>query len=88
MPTKDVIDKVRGLDAELAKAPEVPAQARPEVDSTRKQLATILIEPGHAPHYAGLADRLRRLYAYLEADHPRLAGAVSGVLESLSDAGL
>lgn len=88
MPTKDVIDKVRGLDAELAKAPEVPAEARPDVDEVRHQLATILIEPAHAPRYAGLSDRLRRLYAYLEADHPRLAGAVSGVLESLSDAGL
>ena len=88
MPTKEVIDKVRELDTALAKAPAVPAQARPDAEEVRQQLATILVEPSSEPRYHGLTDRLRRLYAQLETDHPMLAGAVSGVIDSLAEAGL
>lgn len=84
MPTPDVIDKVRQLRAELATAPS----ASPEAERITQQLDSVLIEPGHAPHYAGLGERLRAAAAGLEAEHPQLAAAMMTVVNALSATGV
>jgi hypothetical protein len=84
MPTPDVIEKVRQLRAELATA----RPASPEAEHLTKQLDTVLVEPDHAPHYAGLGDRLRSAAAGLEAEHPQLAAAMTTVVNALNAAGV
>jgi hypothetical protein len=82
MPTPDVIEKVRQLRAELATA------ASPEAAHITQQLDTVLVEPNHAPHYAGLGERLRTAAAGLEAEYPQLAAAMMTVVNALNATGV
>lgn len=83
MPTPDVVEKLRQLREALATQPDAPTAA-----SLAKQLDPVLVEPFHAPHYHGLRARLLDAYSDLEIEHPRLAGAIQTVIESLTHAGL
>lgn len=84
MPTPDVIEKVRQLRAALSMA----RPASPEADRITQQLDTVLVEPAHAPRYAGLGERLRSAAAGLEAEHPQLAAAMTTVVNALNAAGV
>ena len=83
MPTPEVIEKVRQLHAELEEQPDAP-----DLESLRKQIDTVLVEPFHAPHYHGLRDKLLFAYVGFEIDHPKIASTMQSVINSLTVAGL
>ncbi len=84
MPTPEVIEKVRQLREELATA----RPASPEAERIAKQIEAVLAEPEHGPHYDGFGDRLRDTATSVEREHPKLAAAMTSVLNALSAAGL
>jgi hypothetical protein len=87
MPTPEVIARVRELHAELAETqPQTVAAA--EVVSLRQAVDQVLLEPTVQEHYTSLNDKLLLAYTKIQIDHPKLAGAVQGVIASLSAAGI
>jgi hypothetical protein len=85
MPTPEVIARVRELHAELAESqPDTPAEAV----ALRQAIDQVLLEPHVQEHYTSLNDKLQLAYVKFEIDHPKLAGAVQGVIASLSAAGI
>lgn len=80
MPTPDVIAKLRELRTALAATPPDLATA----SAAREHLDKVLAEPSHAPHYAGLRDKLLAL----EADHSQVTSAVQALIQQLSAAGI
>ncbi len=87
MPVPGVIEKVRQLHAELGDTQPNPA-TQPELDSLKAAVATVMLEPDHAPHYTSLKDRLLFAYVGFEIDHPKLAEAMQQVMVALNAAGL
>jgi len=84
MPTSDVIPKLVALRAELADTRPDPAI----VAGLQTQLEAAIAEPTHAPHYAGLSEKLRAAAVALEVTHPTLAGSLEAVINSLGNAGI
>lgn len=84
MPTPEVLDQVRQLRAQLVAA----RPDSPEATHLAQQIDALLAEPAHAPHYAGLGERLRAAATSLEAAHPDLAAAMTRVVDALSAAGI
>lgn len=76
MANPEIIERVKQLHTEL--------KDDPTKQDVTKQLEVVLLEPDHAPHYKTLRDQLLAL----ETDHPRLAGAIQRLVDSLSSAGL
>lgn len=83
-PTPEVIQKLVALRAELADSHPDPAR----LAALRTQLDAAIAEPAHAPHYDGLAERLRAAAVGLEVTHPTLAGSLEAVINSLGNAGI
>ncbi len=84
MPTPEVVAKLVALRAELAAAhpdPVVVAQLQTQLDAA-------IAEPTHAPHYAGLSEKLRAAAVAFEVTHPALAGSIEAVINSLGNAGI
>lgn len=87
MPTPEVIERVRKLHGELASTPaETPAAA--QVVALRSDLDEVMAAPQEKERYSALNERLREAAASLRAHHPRLAGAVQGLIDELVAAGL
>ena len=78
-----IIDRVRQLHGELA-----TGTSPDELDSLRKQLDVVMVAPHEKQRYSSLGDGLREVAASLRANHPRLAGAVQGLIDELVAAGL
>ncbi len=87
MPTPEIIERVRKLDAELSETQPNPATA-PGIEALRLQVKTVMLEPEHLPHYKSLNDKLLFHYMGFRIDHPKLAAAMEGVTASLAAAGL
>ncbi len=83
-PTPEVIHKLVALRAELGSSHPDPAR----VAALRAQLDAAIAEPTHAPHYEGLAEKLRAAAVGLEVTHPTLAGSLEAVIHSLGIAGI
>jgi len=84
MPTPDIIEKMRQLRSELAEAePAAPAAA-----NIATAIDSVLGDPTHAPHYAGLRERLRSAATGMETSHPQLASSINAVINALSAAGI
>ncbi|MBV8760693.1 MAG: hypothetical protein JO257_25595 [Deltaproteobacteria bacterium] len=66
-------DKAEQLHAELEK--------HPGTEDLRKEIKAVLVRPEHGPT---LRDRLREF----AAQHPKLAGALQGLIDELNAAGL
>ncbi|HEX4421273.1 MAG TPA: DUF4404 family protein [Kofleriaceae bacterium] len=84
MPTPEVIEKVRHLRAELAKTRPDTVEAA----NVAKHINRVLVNPGQAPPYEGLRDRLLSATADLESHHPQLANSMKAVINALSAAGV
>jgi hypothetical protein len=82
MPTPELIDRVRALHDHVEKDPHAA------LEPVRPQLKTIVEEPHDAAHYNSLSERLQAAYESLEAEHPKLAGAVQAAINALNAAGL
>jgi len=87
MPTPDIIERVRSLRDELGETRPDPAQA-PEVEDLKAAIDVVLAQPDHEPHYKSLSDRLRSNYAGFQIDHPKLAGSMQALVDSLGKVGL
>ena len=81
MPTPEIIERVRQLDAELAETQPNPATA-PGIETLRMQVKTVMLEPEHLPHYKSLGDKLLFHYVGFQIDHPQLAAAMERVTSS------
>ena len=84
MPTPAIIESVKKVHDELGEAQ--PASA--DVDTIKQQLATVMVEPTHEPHYANLGARLRSAFAGFQTDHPQLAASMETLANELSKVGL
>jgi hypothetical protein len=84
MPTPEIIERVRLLRTQLAEA----KSTSPEVDPIASQIDAVLVDPAHAPRYAGLRDRLRSASASIESRHPQLAASMNAVINALGAAGV
>jgi len=87
MPTPEIIERVRKLQGELGETTPDPATA-PDVEAIQKQIAAVLAEPEHAPHYKSLSDKLLFHYVGFQIDHPKLAQSMESLADSLAKAGL
>ena len=87
MPTPEIIERVRKLQDELGETTPDPARA-PDVDAIQKQIAVVLAEPEHKPHYKSLSDKLLFHYIGFQVDHPKLAQSMESLADSLAKAGL
>jgi hypothetical protein len=87
MPTPEIIERVRKLQDELGEATPDPVRA-PDVDAIQKQIAVVLAEPEHKPHYKSLSDKLLFHYIGFQIDHPKLAQSMESLVDSLAKAGL
>ncbi|MFT3693014.1 MAG: DUF4404 family protein [Kofleriaceae bacterium] len=87
MPTPEIIERVRKLDEELGETQPDPAKA-PDVEAIKKQIAVVLAEPEHKPHYKSLSDKLLFHYIGFQIDHPKLAASMEQLVDSLQKAGL
>jgi len=87
MPTKAIIERVRELKAELAKTEPHPSTAA-DFEAIEKQVDTVLLEPGYAPHYLSLRDKLLYAYDGFELRHPKLAGLFENVTTELAEVGI
>jgi hypothetical protein len=87
MPTPEIIERVRKLQDELGETTPDPARA-PDVDAIKKQIAIVLAEPEHKPHYKSLSDKLLFHYIGFQIDHPKLAQSMESLVDSLAKAGL
>jgi hypothetical protein len=87
MPTPEIIERVRKLQDELGETQPDPARA-PDVDAIQKQIAVVLAEPEHKPHYKSLSDKLLFHYIGFQIDHPKLAASMESVVDSIAKAGL
>jgi hypothetical protein len=87
MPTPEIIERVRKLQDELGETTPDPARA-PDVDAIKKQIAVVLAEPEHKPHYKSLSDKLLFHYIGFQIDHPKLAQSMESLADSLAKAGL
>ena len=86
MPTPEIIERVRKLNDELGETQPDPAKA-PDVDAIKKQVAVVLAEPDHKPHYKSLSDKLLFHYVGFQIDHPKLATSMESLVDSLAKAG-
>ncbi len=87
MPTPEIIERVRKLNDELGETQPDPAKA-PDVDAIKKQIAVVLAEPEHPPHYKSLSDKLLFHYIGFQIDHPKLASSMESLVDSLAKAGI
>lgn len=87
MPTPEIIERVKQLHDDLSATQPDPAR-QPAVDELKAELQTVMLEPDHAPHYKSLSDKLLFHYVGFQIDHPKLAGSMQGLVESLARAGL
>ena len=87
MPTPEIIERVRKLHGDLATTPPA-APAAEHVVSLRSDLDDVIAAPHEKHRYTSLNDRLREAAANLRAHHPKLAGAVQGLIDELVAAGL
>jgi hypothetical protein len=87
MPTPEIIERVRKLQDELGETTPDPATA-PDVEAIQKQIAVVLAEPEHKPHYKSLSDKLLFHYIGFQIDHPQLASSMESLADSLAKAGL
>jgi Domain of unknown function (DUF4404) len=87
MPTPEIIERVRKLQDELGETQPDPARA-PDVDAIQKQIAVVLAEPEHKPHYKSLSDKLLFHYIGFQIDHPKLAASMESLADSLGKVGL
>jgi hypothetical protein len=87
MPTPEIIERVRKLQGELGETQPDPARA-PDVDAIQKQIAVVLAEPEHKPHYKSLSDKLLFHYVGFQIDHPKLAASMESLVDSLAKVGL
>lgn len=87
MPTPEIIERVRKLQDELGETTPDPATA-PDVEAIQKQIAVVLAEPEHEPHYKSLGDKLLFHYIGFQIDHPKLAQSMESLADSLAKAGL
>ena len=87
MPPPEIIERVRKLQDELGETTPDPATA-PDVEAIQKQIAVVLAEPEHKPHYKSLSDKLLFHYIGFQIDHPQLASSMESLADSLAKAGL
>jgi Domain of unknown function (DUF4404) len=87
MPTPEIIERVRKLQDELGETQPDPAKA-PDVDAIKQQIAVLLAEPDHEPHYKSLSDKLLFHYIGFQIDHPKLAASMESLVDSLAKVGL
>ena len=87
MPTPQIIERVRSLHGELG-TPDPAAPLPGDLDALRQQLDIVMLAPAESERYSLLGDKLRAVAAKLETNHPRLAGAVQGLIDELVAAGL
>jgi hypothetical protein len=89
MPTPAIIERVKEVHDELGKAQPDSTRAHDvDVDAIKKQLAAVMLEPDHKPHYDALGDKLRYAYAGFKDDHPKLAASMETLANDLAKAGL
>jgi hypothetical protein len=89
MPTPAIIERVKQVHDELGEAqPDFTRAPDVDIDAIKKQLAAVMLEPDHKPHYDSLGDKL--LYAYIgfQIDHPKLAASMQTLANDLAKAGL
>lgn len=77
MPTPEILQRVRSVHGEVG-------AVDPEL---HKQLDAVLLDPNKAD-YGGLRSRLLEAYTDLQAKHPKVAGALKGLIDELVAAGL
>jgi hypothetical protein len=84
MLTPEVVQKLVALRAELATAHPDPTV----IAALQNQLDAAIAEPTHAPHVAGLSEKLRAAAVAFEVTHPQLVGSLEAVIISLGNAGI
>ena len=85
MPTPAIIQRVKEVHDELGEAQPDPA---PAVEAIKQQLAQVMLEPEHKPHYKSLSDKLLFAYIGFQIDHPKLAASMEALANELAKAGL
>jgi len=88
MPTPAIIERVRDLQGQLAETPDAPSELVREVDNVKKALDVVMLDPYNAELYTSLRDRLLLAYIGFQIDHPKVAGAMQGLVEALNAAGI
>jgi len=79
---------LRTLRSELATLEVGDDAARQRLDALVGELETALAHPGGGADRASLGEQLRTSILRLEAAHPRLAGVVNEVVQSLGNMGI
>ena len=79
---------LRTLRSEIESFDLGDAAARERLDGLVRDLEAALAHPGRASERATLGEQLRTSVLRLEAAHPRLAGIVNEVVESLVNMGI
>ena len=86
MPSREIVDRVKQLQAGLRRVQPPPDQA-PAVADLQRELDSVMLEPEHAPHYRTLAAKLRAAYDGLLAQHPDIAITVEQLFDELAEIG-
>ena len=89
MPTPAIIQRVKQVHDELGEAqPDFSKAPDVDVGAIKQQLATVMLQPDHKPHYDKLGDKLLYAYVGFQIDHPKLAASMETLANELSKAGL